>query len=41
VRDKYETRFVNMTLRYKFGNKNVRAKARNQSKSSEVQNRIG
>lgn len=40
VNYKAESRFVNLTLRYKFGNKNVRAKARNQSKISDVQNRI-
>ena len=37
---KAESRFVNLTLRYKFGNKNVKAKARNQSKTTDVQNRI-
>jgi iron complex outermembrane recepter protein len=37
---KAESRFINLTLRYKFGNKNVRAKARNQSKTSDVQSRI-
>jgi iron complex outermembrane recepter protein len=40
VRYKPESRFINLTLRYKFGNKNVKAKARNQSKTSDVQNRI-
>ena len=40
VNYKAETRFVNLTLRYKFGNINVRAKARNQSKVNDVQNRI-
>ncbi len=37
---KAESRFVNLTLRYKFGNKNVKTKARNQSKTNDVQNRI-
>jgi hypothetical protein len=40
VNYKAETRFINLTLKYKFGNKNVRAKARNQSKINDIQNRI-
>jgi hypothetical protein len=40
VNYKAESRFINLTLRYKFGNKNVRAKARNQSKVNDIQNRI-
>jgi hypothetical protein len=40
IKYKAETRFVSLTLRYKFGNKNVKAKARNQSKITDVQNRI-
>ncbi len=40
VNYKAESRFINLMLRYKFGNKNVRAKARNQSKVNDIQNRI-
>jgi Outer membrane protein beta-barrel family len=40
VNYKAESRFINLTMRYKFGNKNVRAKARNQSKVNDIQNRI-
>jgi hypothetical protein len=40
VNYKAETRFISLTLRYKFGNKNVRATTRKQSKVTDVQNRI-
>lgn len=37
---KTESRFLNLSLKYNFGNKNIRAKREKQSKISEIKNRI-
>jgi hypothetical protein len=40
VQYKPETRFINLTFRYKFGNKNVKGRSQKQSKINELKNRI-
>ena len=37
---KTESRFLNLSVKYNFGNKNVRAKREKQSKINEIKNRI-
>jgi hypothetical protein len=37
---KQESRYVNLVFRYKFGNKNVKAKSQRASKVSDIQNRL-
>ena len=37
---KQESRFINLVFRYKFGNKNVKARSQRTSKVSDIQNRV-
>ena len=38
--NKAESRFINLSFKYKFGNKNVRGKMENQSKISDIKSRL-
>lgn len=38
--NKAESRFINLVIKYKFGNKNVKAKTEKQSKINDIKGRL-